>query len=64
LDRRATYHSQLFSHEHCHPCDGRRVVTIGKTDMREEFASLAFLATAFAGIVLLASGLLALVVVG
>jgi hypothetical protein len=37
---------------------------IDKRNMREEFTSLAFLAVTLAGVALLASGLLALIIVG
>jgi hypothetical protein len=62
--RRSDNHPLLLAVEHRHFGDGRGVVKSGYTSMREEFTSLAFLAVTVAGVALLGSGLLALVLVG
>jgi hypothetical protein len=62
--RRAGNHPLLLAVEHRHSGDGRGVVKLGETSMREEFTSLAFLAVTVAGVALLGSGLLALAWVG
>jgi hypothetical protein len=58
----------LLGFEHRYSCDGWSVVSLHQTVnisiMREEFTSLAFLAVTLTGVALLASGLLALVIVG
>jgi hypothetical protein len=61
---RSSNYPLLLAAEHRHFGDGRGVVKSGQTSMREEFTSLAFLAVTMAGVALLGSGLLALVLVG